>query len=100
MTVTIGGLPCANVTVIDNATLTSFQCLAPPGPGFGDVQLQVAIFGSGGGSMQFLYDPPKVTRVVGTPCDAEALCPIQVGQCPTGVLWSSEARDPFCCWAP
>ena len=29
--------------------------------------------------MQFLYDPPKVTRVVGTPCDAEALCPIQVG---------------------
>jgi hypothetical protein len=76
MTVAIGGQPCADVVVDDS--LTSLQCIAPPGPGIGDVQLRVTVDGSGTASHPFEYNSPVVGLVVGTPCDADAPCPIQV----------------------
>jgi len=78
MTVTIGDQPCGNITIRDPVTLTAFQCVAPPGPGIGDVQLRVTVAGSGTGSFLFQYSPPVVQWVSGTPCDAEVSCPVQV----------------------
>ncbi len=78
MEVTIGAQPCAAVVITDNATLGEFACVAPPGPGFGTVQLRVTVEGSGTGAIRFAYDAPVVTRVLGSPCDAAAFCSIQV----------------------
>ncbi len=78
MEVTIGAQPCAGVVITNNATLGELTCVAPPGPGFGAVQLRVAVEGSGTGAIRFAYDAPGVTRVVGSPCDAAAVCSIQV----------------------
>jgi hypothetical protein len=78
MEVTIGTQPCAGVVITDNATLGEFTCVAPPGPGFGAVQLRVMVEGSGTGAIRFAYDAPVVTRVLGSPCDATAVCSIQV----------------------
>lgn len=78
MAVTIGGQPCANVTVTDVVGLGEFTCRAPPGPGAGVVQLRVSIDSSGSATTRFLYDPPDVTSVVGAPCDATLPCPLQV----------------------
>ncbi len=78
MEVTIGTQPCGSVVVTDNATMGEFACVAPPGPGFGAVQLRVAVEGSGTGAIRFAYDAPVVTRVLGSPCDAAATCPVQV----------------------
>jgi hypothetical protein len=78
MEVTIGTQPCAGVVITDNATLGELMCVAPAGPGFGAVQLRVTVEGSGTGSIRFAYDAPSVTQVLGSPCDAAAVCPIQV----------------------
>jgi hypothetical protein len=78
MEVTIGAQPCAGVVITDNATLGELSCVAPPGPGFGAVQLRVTVEGSGTGAIRFAYDAPVVTRVLGSPCDAAAVCSIQV----------------------
>ncbi len=78
MAVTIGAQPCGNVTVTDATNLTELACVAPPGPGFGAVQLRVSIDGSGSGTARFQYDRPTVEVVVGTPCDAALACPLQV----------------------
>ncbi len=78
MDVTIGTQPCASIVVTDNVTLGELTCVAPPGPGFGAVQLRVTVEGSGTGSIRFSYDAPAVTRVLGSPCDASAVCSIQV----------------------
>jgi hypothetical protein len=78
MEVLIGTQPCASVVVTDVSNLGELTCVAPPGPGFGAVQLRIAVQGSGSGSIRFLYDAPVVTRVEGSPCVASAACPIQV----------------------
>jgi hypothetical protein len=78
MVVTIGAQPCGSVIVTDNATLGELTCVAPPGPGFGAVQLRVVVQGSGTGAIRFPYDAPVVYRVQGSPCDASATCPVQV----------------------
>ena len=78
MSVTIGNQSCTNVQVTDNVTYGALQCIAPPGPGYGDVQLRVAMLGSGIGAYRFEYNPPVVQRVTGSPCDADSPCPLQV----------------------
>ncbi len=78
MSVTIGAAPCSNVTITDPEGLGALECIAPPGPGIGSVQLVVQVTGSGSGSSRFLYAPPSVHRIVGSPCDADGLCTLQV----------------------
>ena len=78
MEVTIGNLSCSVVTVTDLVGLSTLTCTAPPGPGFGNVQLQVSMLGSGYGSYRFWYNPPVVNSVSVSPCNAEAACPIEV----------------------
>jgi hypothetical protein len=75
MTVIIGNQFCTNVVV---SLYRNLSCTAPPGPGIGDVRLVVTTTGSGSGSEPFAYNPPVVLAVVGTPCDAELSCSIQV----------------------
>jgi hypothetical protein len=93
MDVAIGTQPCGGVVVTDNATLGELTCVAPPGPGFGAVQLRVVVQGSGTGSIRFSYDAPVVAGVVGSPCDASATCPVQVGAIPA--CWPIERSN--CC---
>jgi hypothetical protein len=78
MEVTIGGQPCANLTITDLAGLGEFTCKAPAGPGSGIVQLRVTIDTSGSATTPFLFNAPNVTSVLGAPCDAALPCPLQV----------------------
>jgi hypothetical protein len=78
MNVTIGGQPCADVTLVDTTTLDAFTCEAPPGPGFGAVQLRVAVPPAGTASFAFLYTAPSVTSVEPSPCLADALCQVTI----------------------
>jgi hypothetical protein len=94
MMVTIGAQPCGNTTVTDVAGLTELTCNAPPGPGFGAVQLRVSIEGSGSGTSRFLYDKPTVQQVLGTPCDAAEACPLQVCHARTCSLTTSAMLAP------
>ena len=109
MEVTIGAQPCTSVVITDNTTLGELTCVAPPGPGFGAVQLRVTVDGSGTGSIRFAYDAPVVTRVLGSPCDAAAVCSIQVrasvhtmltrgppqpAQCRQHLLWGADLWRP------
>jgi hypothetical protein len=76
--VSIGSQPCAQVNVTDLATLGKLVCVAPPGPGFGDMQLLVEMDGSGSGGFAFAYSPPRIHHIVGSPCDADIPCNMQV----------------------
>jgi hypothetical protein len=58
MSITIGGLPCTNLTVNDTTNLGLVFCLAPAGPGRGVVQLVVTVEGSGTASTAFAYATP------------------------------------------
>jgi hypothetical protein len=78
MAVTIGTRPCGDVVVTDSANYSQLMCVAPAGPGIGITQLRVSIDGSGSASTRFLYDPPRVTAVLGSPCDTAAQCPLEV----------------------
>lgn len=75
MTVTVGNQSCSNVS---DVTYTSLRCTAPPGPGFGDVQLVVTVVGSGAGGFPLHYNAPVVLALAGSPCDADVACPLQV----------------------
>ena len=77
MLVTIGTQPCDNVNVT-TADWTALVCLAPQGPGTGDVQLVVHVAGSGSGAYRFLYDAPTVTGVAPSPCSSNDTCLVVV----------------------
>jgi hypothetical protein len=87
MGVTIGAHPCTSVTITDVVGLGEFVCNAPPGPGVGVVQLRVSIDVSGSATTLLMYDPPNITRVLGTPCNAALPCQLQV----------SDRRQHWCC---
>lgn len=95
MTVAIGNLSCGDVTVTQPVTLSEFTCLAPAGPGLGNVSLHVTVNGSGTAHSPFLYDPPQVLGVQGSPCDAEAVCLLRVTGTNLGLKNSQTSPEPL-----
>ena len=93
-TVTIGDQPCGNVVLLDSVTYRSLSCVAPAGPGFGTPHIRVSVAGSGWAEAVFLYDPPMVTAVATSPCDAEAPCSIQVQGTNLGLKNSGSGPEP------
>ncbi len=69
--VSVGGVPCTGVVVTDAVGLGELRCVAPPGPGFGDVQVLVMVTGTGNASTLFLYTAPAVTSVNYAVCAAD-----------------------------
>lgn len=67
--VTIGTAECSNV-VVSRTNFTSLECLAPPGPGFGDVQVTVSVEGGGSGGQQFrcVSPPSAIVEQHSVPC--------------------------------
>jgi hypothetical protein len=98
-TVTIGGSaggqPCTGVEITDGVGLGSLTCLAPAGPGIGaNVQLVVAVQGSGTGSHNFVYAAPNVTRVAPSPCNAEVSCQVYIYGTDLGLKNTQTSPDP------
>jgi hypothetical protein len=91
---TIGGTPCDDVVVTDSVGLGVLRCTAPPGPGIGDVQLQVTVTGGGNASVPFLYTAPAVTRLSVVACAADGNVVIQVHGTNLGLRNSLTSPDP------
>jgi hypothetical protein len=94
MNVTIGNQSCSAVTITDPVSLTSFSCVAPPGPGIGDVQLRVVVQSGGVASTPFLYDAPRVTRVSPSPCHSNTTCVVSIEGTNLGLKNPVMAPDP------
>ncbi len=78
MSVTVGGRPCTNVSLLDAVSMSNFSCVAPPDPGTAGMQLRASVPGSGSGSLLFHYDPPVVRRVSPSTFDAETTAVVTV----------------------
>jgi hypothetical protein len=93
-TVSIGGLPCTSPVVTDVANFGVVRCIAPSGPGFGDVRLEVAVASGGNTSVPFLYAAPEVTGLSVTVCPADVNFVIQVMGTNIGLRNSVNSPDP------
>ena len=94
MNVTIGAQPCSSVTVLALDTLSAFTCIAPAGPGLGDVQLRVRVDGGGSATTRFLYDPPHVLSISPNPCQSNASCLVTIVGTNLGRRDPATAPDP------
>jgi hypothetical protein len=95
MTVTTGTLPCTAVAITDAVNLTRFSCLAPPGPGFGAVLLNVTVTGLPSALVPLPYAAPEVHSVSGSPCDAELLCTVIINGANLGLRNSLTGPEPM-----
>jgi hypothetical protein len=93
-TVTIGSQSCSNVVVTDTSGLGTLQCTAPPGPGFGDVQLRVSVVGGGNASTPFLYTAPAITGLSVVACAAETNEPIRLTGTNFGLTNGTTSPEP------
>jgi hypothetical protein len=97
--VSIGGASCTGVEVMDTDSLGTLRCVAPMGPGIGDVHLRVSVAGAGNASVPFLYTAPLVTGVTVdgasvAVCAADANVVIQVTGTNLGLRNSATSPDP------
>jgi hypothetical protein len=92
--VVIGSLVCEDAVITDDVSLGALQCVAPPGPGFGDVHLTVLVAGGGNASVPFLYSAPEVTRTSVAACAADANVVIYIHGSNLGLRNTIASPDP------
>jgi hypothetical protein len=95
--VSIHGIACANVTILDKVSMTVLQCTAPAGCGAGTLMVTID---RGSASIAFAYPPPLVTDLSLTVADAEGTDRIQIrgrdlavnGGADIPVVWTGTRR--------